>query len=78
MKGLAHVEDKLVRAAKRQQETALQRIDAVLSRQFPEGELQERHDNFIPFYAQQGPAFFDHLLECLDPLDPHFSVLVDQ
>jgi hypothetical protein len=39
--------------------------------------LQERRENFMPWYAREGPAFFDRLLSALDPLDPHFSVLVD-
>ncbi len=77
-KGLAHVEEKLVRAAKRQQETALQRIDSVLAHVFPEGMLHERRDNFMPWYCANGPTFFDELLAQLDPLDAQFSVLTDQ
>jgi len=78
MKGLAHMEEKLVRAAKRQQETALQRIDGVLAHVFPEGMLHERRDNFMPWYCAKGPAFFDELLAQLDPLDARFTVLTDQ
>jgi bacillithiol biosynthesis cysteine-adding enzyme BshC len=68
---------KLVRAAKRQQELPLERLDRLHERLFPHGSLQERRENFMPWYAREGPAFFDRLLSALDPLDPHFSVLVD-
>ena len=44
---------------------------------FPGGGLQERRDNFMPWYAQEGPAFLDRLLRELDPLEPAFSVLVE-
>ena len=37
--------------------------------------LQERRQNFMPFYAARGAALFDEWLEALDPLDPRFSVL---
>lgn len=73
--GLAHVEEKLMRAAKRQQATDLARLDGVLQRVFPDGTLHERRDNLLPWYAASGPAFLDELLEQLDPLDPVFSVL---
>jgi uncharacterized protein YllA (UPF0747 family) len=67
----------LVRAAKRQQELPLERLDRLHERLFPHGSLQERRENFMPWYTREGPAFFDRLLSALDPLDPHFSVLVD-
>ena len=54
----------------------LQRMNEVLDALFAHG-LQERRQNFMPWYAQEGPAFFDRLLEALDPLDPRFSVLED-
>ncbi len=75
LKGLDALESKLLRAAKRQQVDALRRADAILDAFLPEG-LQERRDNFLPFYAAKGPAFLDELLSALDPLDPQFSILV--
>lgn len=75
MKGIDHIEEKLVRAAKQQQEVALHRVKGIFERAFPDGGLQERRDNFMPWYAAQGPDFFDELLLHLYPLDPRFSVL---
>lgn len=76
-RGLDALERKLVRAAKRSEQESLARLASVHQRLFPGGGLQERRDNFMPWYAQQGPAFFDQLLEHLDPLDPRFSVLLE-
>ncbi|MBP8823736.1 MAG: bacillithiol biosynthesis cysteine-adding enzyme BshC [Flavobacteriales bacterium] len=72
---LDHLAKKLVRTAKRQQELPLERLARVHGHLFPGGGLQERRENFMPWYAREGPGFFDRLLADLDPLDPHFSVL---
>jgi bacillithiol biosynthesis cysteine-adding enzyme BshC len=73
--GLERLEKKLLRAAKRQQQEPLEQLDRVLENLFPGGGLQERRENFMPWYTQEGPAFFDRLLEELDPLDARFKVL---
>ncbi len=73
-KGLDMIERRLVHAAKRQQSDQLRRMNEVLDALFAHG-LQERRENFMPDYALEGPAFFDRLLEALDPLDARFSVL---
>lgn len=39
------------------------------------GELQERHENFIPFYLKHGKSFFDELKHDLDPFDKRFVTL---
>ncbi len=67
--------NKLVRAAKRQQAEPLEQLARVHGRFFPGGGLQERRENFLVWYAREGPGFFDRLLTALDPLDPHFSIL---
>ena len=75
-KGLDMIERKLIHAAKRQQADRIQRMNEVLDGLFAQG-LQERRQNFMPFYALEGPAFFDRLLGSLDPLDVRFSVIED-
>ncbi len=75
-KGLDMLERKLVHAAKRQQADRLRRMNDVLDQLFAHG-LQERRENFMPYYAGEGPAFFDRLLNVLDPLDARFNVLVE-
>ena len=75
--GLEHIEQRLVRAAKRQQTTLLERMDRVHEAVFPGGGLQERKQNMLPFLAAYGPGILDTWLNELDPLDPQFSVLVE-
>ncbi|MEO7082582.1 MAG: bacillithiol biosynthesis BshC, partial [Flavobacteriales bacterium] len=75
MNGLDALGKRLVRAAKREQQVPLDQLMSVHEHIFPGGGLQERRENFMPWYATEGPEFFDRLLATLDPLDKHFSVL---
>lgn len=77
MKDLDRLGQGFVRAAKREQETALQRMERAHEDLFPNGGLQERRDNILPMLAAKGIGLLDELLEQLDPLDPHFSLLVE-
>ena len=71
------LEQKLVRAEKRKHETALQQIQTIKEKLFPERGLQERFDNFIPYYIQYGDAFFDALLQDFEPFFGQFLVISD-
>ncbi|MBI3502775.1 MAG: bacillithiol biosynthesis cysteine-adding enzyme BshC [Bacteroidetes bacterium] len=42
------------------------------------GELQERHDNFIPFYLKHGRNLFDELKGNLNPFDFRFTILSEK
>lgn len=75
--GLGRIEGKLLRAARRREATTLDRIGQVHEALFPGGGLQERRDNILPMLAAQGTGLLDTLLEALEPLDPHFSLLVE-
>lgn len=77
LNGMDALEGKLVRRAKREQQELLGDLDRVLQHMFPGGGLQERRENFMPWYAAHGPAFFDLLLERIDPLRPTFSLLFE-
>jgi bacillithiol biosynthesis cysteine-adding enzyme BshC len=77
LQGLDHLGLRLVRAAKRQQRTTLDRMARVHEALFPGGGLQERRDNILPLLAARGEGLLDELLERLDPLDPHFSLLIE-
>ncbi len=75
--GLDALERKLLRRAKREQHELLADLARVEQRMFPGGGLQERRENFMPWYATQGPAFFDRLLAEVDPLRPGFSLIFE-
>lgn len=68
------LETKLVRVKKQREETSVAKIRKIKEILFPNGALQDRTDNFIPFYLQWGPSFFDTLKENFDPFE--FSVTV--
>jgi bacillithiol biosynthesis cysteine-adding enzyme BshC len=68
------LETKLMRVKKQKEETSIAQLRKIKDNLFPGGELQERTENFIPFYLQQGPAFFDLLKDNFDPFE--FSTLV--
>jgi len=46
-----------------------------LAKLFPNNMLQERHDNFIPYYLKYGPGFFDQLLVAAGQPTPEFVIL---
>ena len=74
-KSLEQLEQRLVRAQKQRFDTELNQLRAVKEKLFPGNGLQERHDNFIPYYLKHGHVFFDTLLENLDPLHTDFVVI---
>ncbi len=75
--GIEQLEQKIIRAEKRKHETALQQIQAVLDKIFPNKNLQERYDNFIPYYVQYGENWFDDLKNAMQPPFANFILIVE-
>ncbi len=65
---------RLMRAEKQLQDTNLKRIQKLKEKLFPENGLQERHENFLSFYAQLGPKWIDDMIGICDPFDVNFIV----
>ena len=59
---LEKAEKKLLRAEKRRHDDIARQIEAVKEILFPNGSLQERHDNFLNFYVKN-PQFIQNLLD---------------
>ena len=76
-KSVENIQKKIIRAEKRKRETTVNQIKRLKKRLFPNGVLQERYENFVPFWLQYGPDFFEVLKKHLDPLDFKFTVVVD-
>jgi bacillithiol biosynthesis cysteine-adding enzyme BshC len=74
-KQLKALEGKMLRALKKQEATSLDRIARLQESLFPNGGLAERVENFMPYYLEYGPAFFDWLLAAIDPLRAEFLIL---
>jgi bacillithiol biosynthesis cysteine-adding enzyme BshC len=77
MTSLQKIETKLIRAEKRFQSDKVKQIEFIKDALFPNGSLQERTDNFLNFY-QQDPQFIQKLLDCFDPFDFHFNILLSK
>ena len=75
VKSFEQLGSRLLRAEKQHQEVQLKRIQKLRERMFPENGLQERHENFLPFYTQYGPAWIDRLVPLCDPLEGKFTVV---
>lgn len=67
---LENLEGKMLKAEKRKQETAINQLRSVHEALFPENSLQERRENFIPYYS---PAFIDEIVEQVNPFDKAFK-----
>ena len=75
LKSLQKLEKKLLKSEKRKHEIALQKISKLKKNLFPNNSLQERFDNFIPFYLKDGGNFIEILLAELNPLAANFVIL---
>ncbi len=74
-KSFEQLASRLLRAEKQNQETNLNRIKKVKEKLFPEGGLQERHDNMLSFYAIYGKDLLETLIRVCDPLQQKFTIL---
>ena len=75
LKSLQKLEKKLLKSEKRQHKIALEKISKLKKNLFPNNSLQERFDNFIPFYLKHGENFIEILLSELNPLAANFVIL---
>lgn len=78
IKSLEKLESKILRSEKRNFEQFTTQITNVQNKLFPNGKLQERHDNFLGFWMVYGADFVDQLKENLDPWKEEFTVLLEE
>ena len=72
------LEKKLYKSEKKKHDDALKQITQLKAKLFPNNSLQERYDNFIPFYLKHGDNFMEILKKELIPLDAKFVILSPQ
>ena len=75
LKGLDHLEKRLLKAQKRKLKDEVSRIADLQNQLFPNRSLQERQTNFSEVYAIYGQELLDTLFEHLNPLEQHFKIL---
>ena len=75
---LEELEKKILRAEKKNHEEIRRRIHEVREALFPLENLQERIDNFIPWYAEFGQGFLDALRRHSLDLEQEFIILEEK
>jgi bacillithiol biosynthesis cysteine-adding enzyme BshC len=75
---LRQLEKKLLKAEKRKYSDLQRQIHSIKNGLFPQGGLQERIDNFLPWYAMAGPRFFRDLYDHSLALEQEFVVLLEK
>ena len=75
LKIIEHLELRLRRTVKAQQETEVNKIRKIKSSLFPNNGLQERHDNFFQYYDMYGDQLLDLMKENIDAFDKNFMTI---
>ena len=78
LNSLKLIEEKVVRAMKRKEETEVNQIIKVREKFFPGDTLQERHDTLLPFYLKWGNEFIEEIKKSFDPFDKNFVLLEEK
>jgi bacillithiol synthase len=78
LKPLQELEKKMLRAEKRKYEAEQRHIHQVKSALFPKSGLQERIENFMPYYAKGGPSFIKMIYDHSLSLEQEFVVLEEK
>ncbi len=73
-KSLDNIAKRLKKAEEQNNETAMVQIDTIKDKLFPNGTLQERHDNFLNFYLNN-PNFIQELIQKFDPFKFQFQII---
>ncbi len=73
---LEKLEQKLIKAEKRKHETAINQIKSIKEKLFPNGVMQERHENFMPLYLKYGNNFFKLLNENFDSFNSAINIFM--
>jgi bacillithiol biosynthesis cysteine-adding enzyme BshC len=76
LKKLESLEKKMLRSERKKQSVQLQRIWKIKSELFPNDTLQERVDNFMPYYAKYGKDFINNILGHSLSLEQQFGIMV--
>lgn len=74
-KAINRLEKKLLKADQKNYKEALNQIERIKEALFPGGVLQERIENFGPYYVKYGDSFIEELIHKFKPLEFKFTVL---
>lgn len=72
---LNNIEKKASKAAETKEQQTLQKIYNIKNKLFPQGNLQERHDNFLNFFSKNH-VIIHNLFTCFNIWDFDFKILI--
>lgn len=75
LKQFEQLGSRLLRTEKQLQENNLRKVQKIKEKLFPENGLQERHENFLPFYAIYGSEWIDGIIELCNPFQEEFILV---
>lgn len=75
LKPLHELEKKMIRAEKRKFEAEDRQVQSVRKALFPNNNLQERVENFLPYYSKYGADFIDCLYNATESVNPQFRII---
>jgi bacillithiol biosynthesis cysteine-adding enzyme BshC len=75
VKKLIELEKKLIKAEKRKQATAIERIHHIKNELFPENSLQERVDNFSDWVGDHGWDWVEAVLQNSNTMEQSFTIV---
>lgn len=78
LKQFGQLSGRLMRTQKQKHEQSVNKVQKLKEKLFPNGGMQERHDNMISFYLKYGQTFIKELIQHMDPLQKEFYVLIDE
>ncbi len=75
IKDLKELEKKMLRAEKRNYEVQQRQLLKLKEELFPKNGLQERVENFIPFYSTYGQKFINAIVDCSTSFQQEFGMI---
>ncbi len=72
---IKNIESKIMRSEKQKQETGINQVKKLKEKLFPQDALQERYDNFIPYYLKYGDKLIRDLKETFSPFEYQLLIL---
>ncbi len=75
IKAAEQLEDRLMRAEKQRHEVEINQLRTLREKLFPGNGMQERYDNFLPYFLAYGWDFFKILKENLHPLEAGLVII---
>lgn len=75
-KRLLSLEKKMLKAEKKKFDAEKRQINKIFAALFPSDNLQERVDNFLPYYGKYGKEFFREIYDASLGLEQKFTVII--